>query len=549
MSKNSLFTLLVIFSVTNSFAQFWSWTLQVDGGGIENCRDLITTPDNGWVLGGSFEETIALDGWSATSNGERDALLAVFDETQNLKWAITGGGSQDDEIRALDIFPNGDIICAGSFWFNLNLGDTTLTTTESPRSLFTARFSSQGALLWVQQHEGLGLKEITDLVITDDGGFVVAGYYEQFLTLGDSTLQSNTDDGTTYSLIASFDGDGVFQWVQQGGFRRATRANAITKLPNGDLVIGGFFNDTTLIAGQQIIANAFDRDVFLAAYAATGTPLWAKKAGGVIDDELTALTSDSEGNIYATGIIVGLMTLSDDITIQTQDGNSDFFLLKYDDSGNALWGRALGGTLVQQGLTIALRDGLITIGGTFQGDMAFDGLEASAGNTSYGFVAGFNMEGEGRWLVPIPADLLAIVSAVTISPAKRVLVGGSFGQTGTFDQNTLMSSGPTSLFVGQLWPALTGEITRGIEQVGISVFPNPFSDTVFFDLPALGCDENVVLYLYNNAGNLLRRVEANSCIASTVPMKVSLLPQGTYHWTVRQGGQVLKGGSLIKGER
>ena len=544
MAVSRITILLLLFAPFIINAQSWSWAINPDGDDNENCSGIIQLENGRWVIGGAFKGTISIDNWSATSAGESDYLLAVYDENQHLEWAISGGGTEDDFISSIDQLPNGDLIFAGGFWFELPILDTVLIATDSPRALFLACISEEGVLQWAQQYSGTGLKEISDITALENNKLSITGHYEQSLLLGDTTLLSGTVDGTTYCFAAQFDANGQFQWVQQGGLRNDTRATAITTLPNNSIAIGGFFNDTTLIAGEQFIANAFDRDVFLVAYDDNGIPLWARKAGGVIDDELNALASDEDGNIYATGNMIGVLTLSDDISIQTQDGNTDFFLLKYAPDGTPLFGRALGSDLFQQGLAIDVASGLVVIGGSFQGNVSFDGLSASSPNIPRAFIAGFDTDGEGRWLVDVPADLLGVTNAVSVNENRLVLAGGSFGQTADFDDVTYTSMGLTSLFVGQLWPALTGETEIGFARSKITAFPNPLEDTLFFELPAYG-GASMIVYLYDSIGHLLRRVEVGH-LHSSAHINVKGLPPGAYHWVVRREGKILNSGSVVK---
>jgi hypothetical protein len=525
-------------------AQSWSWAINPDGNDNENCSSIIHLEGGRWAIGGAFKGAIDIGSWSATSAGGSDYLLAVYDENQNLEWAISGGGSEDDFISSIDQLPNGDLIFAGGFWFELPILDTVLTATGSPRALFLACISEEGALRWAQQYSGDGIKEISGITALENGNLAISGHYEKSLLLGDTTLLSGTADGTTYCFAAQFAADGQFQWIQQGGLRNDTRATAITTLPNNSIVIGGFFNDTTLLAGQQFISNAFDRDVFLVAYDESGAPLWARKAGGVIDDELNALATDEEGNIYATGSMIGVLTLSDDISIETQDSNTDFFLLKYAADGTPLFGRALGSDLLQQGLVIDVAAGLVVVGGSFQGNISFDGLSASSPNIPRAFIAGFNTEGEGRWLVDVPADLLGVTDAVAVNENRLVLAGGSFGQTAEFDDATFTSMGLTSLFVGQLLPALTGETEPGFAKSQIAAFPNPLEETLFFDLPDTERGP-LIVYLYDANGALLRQAEVGP-MHTSASLNVKGLAAGTYHWVVSREGKILNAGSVVK---
>ena len=510
-------------------AQDWAWVQPLDGLGNESCRSIKAAPDGGLFVGGAFEGSLEIEDWQALSEGESDLFLAAFGPDQKLLWALSAGGSQDDEIASIAILPSGDIVCVGAFWFELPLVDTVLSSGSSPRALFAARFSPEGELRWARSVSGQGLKGIAGIAAQSDDTLAISGFFEKTLELGDSTLESGLDDGSTFSFTALLDGAGNTLWAQPAGYSGDTRASALALQSDGAIVIGGFFNDTTLIGDAQFTANTFDRDVFLACYSPAGEVRWARKAGGVIDDELSAMAIDEQGNIYATGILVGVMTLSEEISIQSSTGNSDFYLLKYAPDGTPIFGRALGGQEVQQGLAIAVHGGIVAIGGAYQGAMAFDGFQADAGASPDGFIAGFNLEGQARWLATIPADIVSLTSTIDYGPEGQLFAGGAFGQQATFDEATWTSIGNTGLFIGQLRPSLT-PVNAAPPTLSVSVYPNPAKEQLNLYPPG----RHYKVALYDPLGRPVFQAQGQDVLA------LPNLPPGVYTLVVEEMEKVGK---------
>lgn len=507
-------------------AQSWSWVTPVDGSDSESCTALLATADGGLLAGGAFSGALEVQGWEAAGRGGDDLYLLRFGAGRQLEWALAAGSPQDDEIRAVAELPSGDIALAGAFWFEIQLGDTLIGSGGSPRSLFAARLSPDGQIRWARSFPGMGLKNINALAARPDGSLALAGFFEQNLDLGAITLDSGRDDGATFAFVAVLDSAGETLWARQAGHSNDTRANALALLPGGALAIGGFFNDTTRFEENQFTANTFDRDVFLASYNADGALRWARKAGGVVDDELRALAAGPDGAIYATGSMIGVMALSEEIVIQTPTGNPDLFLLKYDADGTPLFGRALGGAPVQQGLAIDVYGGLVAVSGTFTGAISLDGLLAESGGTPAGYAAGFNTEGFARWLVSIPSSAASLASCLDISGDGRVLVGGSYVQNAAFDGETLSCSGSTGVFAGQLAPALTPAVEEPQrEELEVQVFPNPGKGR-FYLRPG---GAPYTIELYDGMGRRLGRWEGAD------ELHVEGLPGGIYMLVVYLG--------------
>ena len=544
--KIFLLVFVYILIVNILVGQHWSWATQLDGEGNEACRAIVHNATGGWVVGGAFDSSIFLGEEDISSSGGTDYFLASFSANQELEWYLTGGGIEDDLISAIDILPDGDIVCTGAFWFEMTFADSTFSTIDSPRALFTARLSPDGTLRWIQIHEGDGLKEINGVAAREDGKIAIAGFWERSLVLADSTLISGTEDETTYSFVALLNGEGSLEWVQSGGGNKATRASDVDILPDGGVVIGGFFNDTTTIADTLLIANSFDRDVFLAVYSPNGGALWARKAGGVIDEELSALAVDEEGNIYATGQMVGVMSLGNNISIQTDDGNPDFFLIKYNAEGIPQWGRGEHGALPKQGLDIHAREGLIVIGGIFQGNLIIDDKQLNTEQAPNAFIAGFNTEGEIRWLAEVDADNFSNASSISISETQRVLVGGGFGSTAFFDQQSFNSTGSTNLYMAQLWPAFTPVEDKLKTNFPIRVYPNPTQSIVYMEYQGSPLHFPHRLVLYNEQGSVICNEFLHLIPGQETELNLTNFPSGTYIWSIWKSNQLVGSGQIIK---
>jgi hypothetical protein len=373
---------------------------------------------------------------------------------------------------------------------------------------------------WAKSLNGTGLKGVKAVVCDLENNILLTGFFEKNLQIGDTLLSAN---GITDLFLAKFSADGQFLWAVQQGKQGDTRGTALGLTSDGDAIVAGYFNDTTLIADTILTANTYDQDAFVARFDKNGTPVWAKKAGGVFDSDVTGLVLDEQDNIYLTGYFVGVIRLSEQLSIQSSSGNSDFFLLKYNAGGTPIAARSLGGRLLEEALDLAIQNNILLVSGFYQGDMTLDAFSLSTGNTLSGFVAGFDLNLQTTWVKNLASDAFLYASQVTAAPDGNVLVGGSFIGKSVLD-NINATAGSFDLFLAKLNFNTTR--TKEVEQqILFRIFPNPTDGQVFIQTEIA----EFSLQVTNSSGKIVFSGE------NLNHLNLSPLPKGVYYFTFRAG--------------
>jgi len=75
------------------------------------------------------------------------------------------------------------------------------------------------------------------------------------------------------------------------------------------------------------ISNSGRTDAFVIKFNSSGTKQWTKKLGTWQNDLANGVATDSSGNVYVTGDTYG------GLDGNTNAGNSDLFVVKYNSSG------------------------------------------------------------------------------------------------------------------------------------------------------------------------------------------------------------------------
>ena len=303
---------------------------------------------------------------------------------------------------------------------------------------------------------------------TSDGGYVVAGYYEQTMTFEGRQFSSK---GSTDGIIIKYSKDNIIDWVDSFGSTNEDQALSVKQTSDGGFVVVGYFSGT-LYAGSKTIASNGYKDGFLIKYNENGIVEWAKAIGGTSDDIINSVTStiDNEialvmqnsysitvdGTTLSGGAIVlkydldGNVTLSKVVTENTacntyiysisQNSNGEYILggymsgstikvgdeeffnpeknpfaliIKTDEEFNIIWSKMIGGDTSADYCyaSVATKDGGAAVGLTTQSDSIIIGNNTyynnSANDTEKFFdlvIVKYNSDGEVEWVKQTEKD-------------------------------------------------------------------------------------------------------------------------------------------------
>jgi len=144
-------------------------------------------------------------------------------------------------------------------------------------------------------------------------------------------LDGNTSAGNTDLFVVKYSSSGTKQWTKQLGSSGLDSANGITIDSSGNVYVTG-----VTFGGLDWNTSAGANDLFVVKYNSSGTKEWTEQLGSASSDFANGVATDSSGNIYVTGGTYG------GLDGNTNAGNSDLFVVKYNSSGTKQWTKQLG---------------------------------------------------------------------------------------------------------------------------------------------------------------------------------------------------------------
>ncbi len=489
-----LFFASVMLFTSRSFSQdpTWTWAKGAGTTSMDASAGTVVADNDGnsYVLGDFAGTSITIGSItlnalvSATVTG--DNFLVKYNAAGNVMWAKGLGGHDFDMAKQITLDAFGHLYMVGWFWSDtVFMGSDTLVNTGvagypagSP-DIFLAKYDTSGNVIWAKS-EGGTLSDTAGSVSTDALGnvYVSGSFNSSSLTLGSTTL---TNGGNYDMFIAKYDSSGNALWAHSAGGSLLDYATGVSSDASGNTFVTGVFRSTTITFGSVTLTNTSlpgFAEIFLVKFDASGNVLWATNPEGITGDYANAVAGDGLGNVYVTGefssdtIHFGPYTLS-----QGLGGN--FFLAKYDASGNALWAKRAGGPGFDSGLSVASDiAGNAYVTGWFGGDSITFGPAVLHSSSAYKhiFVAQYDGSGNGSWAKSALGNADDIGRSVYVDGSGNIYVAGEFPSTVIyFGSNTLYNIGGTlNMFVAKM-----NSITTGIEEAysenGSLIYPNPAS--------------------------------------------------------------------------
>ena len=232
---------------------------------------------------------------------------------------------------------------AGNYNETLTLNGVNLSGPEAASCMYLMRTDTNGNLQWIKTTIGPSQCKVA---LNNLNQPVIAGQFNDTFMAGSVMVTTNNN---YHFFVATMDTAGSFLWAKTGVEIPYSRTIFIATDTSGNTFIAGCYDRDTVQFGTVVLTKpATDStDIFLAKYDATGNCAWAQTAQGSLVDNITAIACDPHNNLYITGTFQ-----SPEINFQgnilhnfapDSTNNYDFFVVRYDESGNVVWAMENGG--------------------------------------------------------------------------------------------------------------------------------------------------------------------------------------------------------------
>lgn len=293
---------------------------------------------------------------------------------------------------------------------------------------------------WVNHLTGGGGSHVTfDCVAgSDSNSFYFCGRYRAMATFygQDGTNIVNPPYGGSRDIfLVKTDSAGHFIWGKTIGGSDTEYGFTVTVDEYDNVYLAGQFYTGCSFEGTPI-SSVGSADVYISKFDENGNFIWVKTLGGPNVDTGTKLTCDKAGSIYLVGTQGGNFYFNSDSLI-----DPGYFISKIDYSGNVIW------TKGPDNITSALSNlygikyykNAIYVGGKYNGTINMDGITlVSNGAWSDMFFAKLDTSGLTQWAYDAGSTTYDLCNDIAVNDSF-VYVTGAYSGTISFDTITRIS--------------------------------------------------------------------------------------------------------------
>ncbi|MCP5468799.1 MAG: DUF4215 domain-containing protein [Deltaproteobacteria bacterium] len=259
-------------------------------------------------------------------------------------WSFSVGNAEGSEkVQSIATDSQANIYVSGSVQsgiinFNPSIPDDPFNQNVN-QDAFLAKYSPEGALIWLKTFPDQYAENYV-VIDSQDSVYFLGGFTSEPINLGGDDLISAGDYDV---VLAKFDSDGNHLWSQSIGGDNIDVAQGVSLSPEGNIVIAGIFNSSSLSMGGQAINQGGapgDWDTFIAVFNGSGELQWKHSVVDTIrhrDEEHNILHINHQGEIF---ILFSSMSGSIDLgngLVLAVDPYEDAVLAKFDSQGAAQW--------------------------------------------------------------------------------------------------------------------------------------------------------------------------------------------------------------------
>lgn len=378
----------------------WRWARSAGGNSYEGGYSIAVDNNGNLFLTGNFKSSsITFGNFTLNNSGDYDIFLVKYGGSGNVIWAKSAGGTFDEKGESITTDKNGNVYITGYFQSpTITFGNYTLNCMDSS-DIFIVKYSQYGDVVWAKSAGGSDSDYGNSISVDLNGNLYVSGFFRSPILNFGNYILTNTASGYYDVFLAKYSENGSISWAKNFGGNVSDRSYAIISDAIGNISMTGCFYSSSITFGNNTLNNSGSFDFYIVKFNSSGNTLWARSAGGADNDRGYGISVDALGNTYVTGSFWSPSISFGSYTLLNSD-SSDTFVTNYDEYGNVLWARSEGGNDIDQPTGIVTNSiGSVCVTGFFKSpEIYFNNYILNNATPGFSDIFLFNYDADGNRL-------------------------------------------------------------------------------------------------------------------------------------------------------
>lgn len=359
--------------------------------------------------------------------------LSISASAQFFGWSRSIGGAGADTCAALAVDNQANLYILGSFSGTGEFRNDSISeklTSSGNDDIFLQKRTKKGKYIFSKKIGGKGIDRPGNMIFYKDALYI-SGNIEDTVDFGIEKV-APIGLGKRSIFLAKMDTLGKCIWVKTIGDSALSRARSLVINKDGIYLSGEISGKVDNLS--QINAMFIQKRDF------NGSIVWTKTFGSKRNVVSNAIASDSLGNIYNVGALIGMNVnfkpspSKDSLLSSSFNTIADIFIQKLNANGELIWAKKTGSTAADEANTIAIKGTEIYTAGYFNGTVDFDFSTAGIFNlTSKGgrdiFVSKYDLNGKFIWTKQIGNTKDETARQLEIDKYKNIYLSGTFNNS------------------------------------------------------------------------------------------------------------------------
>lgn len=274
-------------------------------------------------------------------------FLPLVVVSQDINWAISGGGWVNDLASDVKVDPDGNVIVCGFSHEQEFAPDIIL----DEAGVFIIKFNQNGEILWHYSFGGTSQLTVTGLEVDSEGNIYVTGKHYYSLTgIGMYIPEGPPNYITHKTYLIKLSNDGVVQWYNSYKNNQIPGVNSAGSfVPKGiaidsqdNIYLGALFDRPVTINGELFIpfgSGSFYKDTYIIIKLdSEGNEQWITTGGNTSSNVMDDLSANDDGVFVLGSSSNGTYTFNNQtITFPAVQNRRQPFVVAFDTNGNPSW--------------------------------------------------------------------------------------------------------------------------------------------------------------------------------------------------------------------